>query len=103
LFCNRIFIYLNHVLTFKIASVLSCTECYVVIVEGDTMRNNKTYILIADDEKDIRDILKLLLEGEGYEVLAVSDGQEVIEATCSEMDLYILDHVLFCLSIEDMK
>lgn len=55
------------------------------------MRNNKTYILIADDEKDIRDILKMLLEGEGYEVLAVSDGKEVTENASSEIDLYILD------------
>lgn len=55
------------------------------------MKDNKTYILIADDEKEIRDILKLLLEGEGYEVLVAADGTEVIEAVCPEIDLYILD------------
>ena len=55
------------------------------------MKDNKTYILIADDEKEIRDILKLLLEGEGYEVLVAADGVEVIEAACPEIDLYILD------------
>lgn len=55
------------------------------------MKDNKTFILIADDEKEIRDILKLLLEGEGYEVLAVADGQDVVNAACSEIDLYILD------------
>ena len=55
------------------------------------MKNNKAYILIADDEKEIRDILKLLLEGEGYDVIAVSDGMEVMEAACPEVDLYILD------------
>ena len=55
------------------------------------MKNNKIYILIADDEKEIRDILKLLLEGEGYEVLAVADGQEVVEAFNPEIDLFILD------------
>ena len=55
------------------------------------MKNNKSYILIADDEKEIRDILKLLLEGEGYEVLAVEDGRKVIDAASSEIDLYILD------------
>jgi len=47
--------------------------------------------LIADDEKEIRDILKLLLEGEGYEVLTVADGRAVLEAASSEIDLYILD------------
>lgn len=55
------------------------------------MKNNKSYILIADDEKEIRDILKLLLEGEGYEVLAVEDGRKVIDAASSEIELYILD------------
>ena len=30
------------------------------------MKNGKYCILIADDEKEIRDILRLLLEGEGY-------------------------------------
>lgn len=47
--------------------------------------------MIADDEKEIRDILKLLLEGEGYEVLAVADGRAVLEAASPEIDLYILD------------
>lgn len=55
------------------------------------MKNNKSYILVADDEKEIRDILKLLLEGEGYEVLAVADGASVVKEACSEIDLYILD------------
>jgi len=35
--------------------------------------------------------LKLLLEGEGYEVLTVADGRAVLEAASSEIDLYILD------------
>ena len=55
------------------------------------MKDNKYYILTADDEKDIRDILNLLLRGEGYEVLTVSDGRAVIEAASDAVDLYILD------------
>ena len=55
------------------------------------MKKDKTYILVADDEKEIRDILKLLLEGEGYEVSTVADGRAVLEAASSEIDLYILD------------
>lgn len=55
------------------------------------MKNNKSYILIADDEKEIRDILKLLLEGEGYEVMAVADGASAVKEACPEIDLYILD------------
>lgn len=55
------------------------------------MKNEKKYILIADDEKEIRDILKLLLTGEGYEVLAAENGKEVISFASPEIDLYILD------------
>lgn len=55
------------------------------------MKDNKKYILVADDEKEIRDILKLLLTGEGYEVLLVENGREVLESASSEVDLYLLD------------
>ena len=48
-------------------------------------------ILIADDEKEIRDILRLLLEGEGYAVLTAEDGREAIAEAAAEVDLYILD------------
>lgn len=55
------------------------------------MKNNKKYILVADDDKEIRDILKILLTGEGYEVLTVGDGQEVLQNASSDVNLYILD------------
>ena len=55
------------------------------------MINGKKYILIADDEKEIRDILKLLLTGEGYEVLALENGLDVVKTAAPEIDLYILD------------
>lgn len=55
------------------------------------MKNNKKYILIADDEKEIRNILNLLLKGEGYEVLTAENGCEVVELAEPEIDLYILD------------
>lgn len=38
------------------------------------MREGKNVILVADDEKEIRDILGLLLEGEGYLVLKAQNG-----------------------------
>ena len=43
------------------------------------MKNGKYCILIADDEKEIRDILRLLLEGEGYAVLTAEDGKMLAE------------------------
>lgn len=55
------------------------------------MKDGKKYILIADDEPEIRDILKLLLTGDGYTVLAVEDGQAVLEKASPDIDLYILD------------
>lgn len=55
------------------------------------MKSDKKYILIADDEKEIRDILKLLLTGEGYEVLAVENGRAAVSSASPEIDLYILD------------
>ncbi len=51
----------------------------------------KSRILVADDEQDIRDILRLLLEGEGYEVLTAQSGQEVLECADDSIDLYLLD------------
>ena len=48
-------------------------------------------ILIADDEQDIRDILNLLLRGEGYEVVSAETGTQVLELASDDIDLYLLD------------
>ncbi|MEK6681763.1 MAG: response regulator [Nitrospirota bacterium] len=49
-------------------------------------------ILIADDEEDIRLIIRLALEDKGYTVLAASNGLEVLEkAGAEKIDLIILD------------
>ena len=55
------------------------------------MKDGKKYILVADDEKEIRDVLTLLLSGEGYIVTCVEDGQAAIEAANADIDLYVLD------------
>ena len=55
------------------------------------MKDGKKCILIADDEKDIRDVLYLLLSGEGYEVMSAVNGQEVLDKADSGVDLFILD------------
>ena len=55
------------------------------------MRNGKNCILIADDEKEIRDILHLLLSSEGYEVIVVTNGSEAVRSDREDIDLYILD------------
>ena len=55
------------------------------------MKNGKKYILIADDEQEIRELLKLLLSGEGYHVLCAEDGAQAVKMANEEIDLYILD------------
>lgn len=55
------------------------------------MKNDKICILIADDDKEIRDFLQMLLKGEGYEVVVASDGQTAVSKASKEIDLYILD------------
>ena len=55
------------------------------------MKDGKKYILVADDEKEIRDILNLLLSGEGYLVACAEDGQMALDMASEEIDLYILD------------
>jgi two-component system response regulator AtoC len=49
-------------------------------------------ILIADDEESIRHVLTVLLEGRGYEVRAVSDGQEALaELNARDYDALVTD------------
>ncbi|WP_250278145.1 response regulator transcription factor [[Clostridium] colinum] len=55
------------------------------------MQNIKHKILIADDEKDIRDILNILLTSEGYDVVLATNGQEALSLANNDIDLYILD------------
>ncbi len=55
------------------------------------MKDGKKLIMIADDEGDIRDILRILLTGDGYLVLTAVDGQDLLNQICEEIDLYLLD------------
>jgi DNA-binding response OmpR family regulator len=48
-------------------------------------------ILIADDEEDFLEILTYNLKKEGFEVIAVPDGKEALEALSESPDLIILD------------
>lgn len=49
-------------------------------------------ILVADDEAEIRDLLHLYLEKDGYDVLEAADGMEAMEKMKKENpDLLILD------------
>ena len=48
-------------------------------------------ILLADDDPDIREVGRILLESEGYEVITAKDGDEAVRLARPDIDLYILD------------
>ena len=49
-------------------------------------------ILVVDDQKEILDILNILLSGEGYEVIQAENGKEALDSLKRmEFDLIILD------------
>lgn len=56
------------------------------------MTSTPTKILIADDEDDIRLLIRIVLERNGFEVLEARDGYETVEMTTSQLpDLLLLD------------
>lgn len=57
------------------------------------MMYEHSHILIVDDDPDIRDILRLLLETQGYAVSEAEDGTSALDflASHSDLDLIILD------------
>ncbi|MBE0427264.1 MAG: sigma-54-dependent Fis family transcriptional regulator [Nitrospirae bacterium] len=58
------------------------------------MKKHKDKILVVEDEKSMREVLKILLEGENYEVTTASDGF---------VGLSYIDKDIFDLVITDMK
>lgn len=52
----------------------------------------KITILIADDDREIANLVAIHLEKEGYHIIKVSDGQEAVEVIQTQpIDLLILD------------
>ena len=61
------------------------------------MEENKTVILVAEDEAIIRDLVKLMLLREGYVVLTAKDADETLEISQKFTDpihLLLLDPVM---------
>ncbi len=54
----------------------------------------KKRILVVDDEKNIRELIKFNLENEGYEAIEAVNGKEAIEKADQSIDLVILDLML---------
>lgn len=53
---------------------------------ADTQR-----ILVADDAKDIRELLRIMLEDSGFEVVLANNGEEALERFDDSIHLVILD------------
>ena len=52
--------------------------------------SDKRTVLVADDEKEIRSLIRIYLEKDGYEVMEAADGLKVLElAKCA--DILLLD------------
>lgn len=50
----------------------------------------KQRILVADDEPEIREVLRMMLESEGYDIVEACNAQEAVDRT-EGIDLVILD------------
>lgn len=48
-------------------------------------------IMIADDDPDIREVARILLESEGFRIVEAVDGDDAISKIDPAIDLYILD------------
>lgn len=51
----------------------------------------KERILIVDDDKEIREVIRVLLSSEGYEVIEANSGSDALEVFTPQIDLIILD------------
>lgn len=52
----------------------------------------KTNILVVDDDKSIRNLIKVYLENEGYNIMEASNGEEALtKVNENNFDLVILD------------
>src|SRR6056297_2431158 len=51
-------------------------------------------ILVVDDEKHIRDLIKFNLDKAGFQVLTAADGKEALKILNNNIDLIVLDLML---------
>jgi two-component system alkaline phosphatase synthesis response regulator PhoP len=51
-------------------------------------------ILVVEDEKNIRELIKFNLENAGYEVVTAADGKAALDQLSAEIDLVVLDLML---------
>ena len=60
---------------------------------------DKTHkILVVDDDREIREVIRVLLESEGYSIVEAADGSEALDKFNPDIDLVILDIIMEGLS-----
>ena len=47
----------------------------------------KIRILVVDDEPDIRQVVRLMLEAKGYEVFTATNGDEAVSCMAEKQDM----------------
>lgn len=60
--------------------------------------NNAAKIMIVDDDSEIREIVRVLLESEGFTTLEAADGSAALAMFSDDVDLVILDIMMSGLS-----
>jgi CheY-like chemotaxis protein len=55
------------------------------------VRSDRRPILVVDDDAGIRELLRALLEGEGFEVLCATDGDEALALAAAGPALILLN------------
>jgi two-component system response regulator ResD len=71
---------------YKNGNVISSMECWQ---ETDVMKVTKS-VLVVDDEARMRQLVRIYLQQDGYQVLEAADGKEALERW-READLVVLD------------
>lgn len=57
--------------------------------------NNKTKVLVVEDDTNLRDILKSMCEKEGWTVIEAGDGEQAVaEHVANKPDIVLLDLLL---------
>jgi DNA-binding NtrC family response regulator len=59
-----------------------------------SQEQRQTRILIVDDQPDVLDMMKEILDREGYETVAVSSGEEALQMANQDFDLLLADIVM---------
>lgn len=69
------------------------------------LKSGNEKILVAEDEEPMRELIRDILEGEGYDVIQVADGEEAVRTYLERKDeiaLVILDMIMPKMSGEDV-